>query len=244
MLKFIGSGGAFNRASGNNSAYLELGTELFIFDVGEDVLDKILKFHLFDNKSRIHIFITHLHGDHVGGLGTTIAYLYYKIFEMSNDNIRIYFPNESLNELLELQGITDKLYSNCNGYKGNVEVQGFGGTIEYLFEEVNHDHNLDYKGKTNTYCIEMNLGGKTNIFYSGDTNEFKEKLKNIGRYDYIYQEVTSNKNVAVHLDYDRLLQETKEFTKEDRKKIILMHLDQDFDINRACDDGFRVAESI
>lgn len=244
MLKFLGSGGAFNQKRGNNSAYLELGTELFLFDVGENVLEKLVHLQLLEKKTRVNIFITHLHGDHVGGLGTLIFYLYYKVFEQNKNKINVFFPSESIVEYLALQGVLSNYYTFYINRWDDLIIDGYEKTMEYIFEETIHDENLNYKGKVNTFSVEMNLKDSYSFYYSGDTSEYKTRLKNLWNFDYVYHEVTSNNGVTVHLSYDKLLEDTKYFSLKDKKKIILMHLDTDFDVERALKDGFNVAENV
>lgn len=244
MLKFLGSGGAFNTKRGNNCAYMELGTELFLFDLGEDVFQKLIDFGLFEKKTKVNIFITHLHGDHVGGLGTTIAYLYYKVFHQDKSKINVYFPSNSITELLELQGVSKERYTFYINRWDELIIDGYPKSPEYIFDEANHSKSLDYFNKTNTFSIEFIIPEGEAFYYSGDTNEYKERLKNLWNFNYVYHEVTMNKEVKAHLSYDKLLEATKDLPKSEKKKIILMHLDEDFDEEMAKGDGYSVATNM
>lgn len=242
MLHFIGTGGAFSAELGNNSAYMELGTELFIFDCGVDVFSKLQAGNLFEGKTRVNFFITHLHCDHAGGLGVMIAYLKYMVFHGDASRICVYFPSKSMEELLRLQGLDEQWYTLYMNRWDELAVDGMEKTLEYSFEEASHTEELDYEGNNNCFSIEMSMADEFAIFYSGDTNFFAEKLKNIHNYDAIYHEVTGYEEATRHLSYSKLLEATKDFTKEDRKKIVLMHLDDGFDVERAKKDGFSIAE--
>ena len=243
MLKFLGSGGAFNVTRGNTSAYMEYAGELFLFDCGEDVFAKLVKSNILEKKSRVNIFITHLHSDHVGSLGTLIAYLYYKVYNQDMSNICVYFPSESIAEYLELQGIHRSYYNLFVNKWDELFIPNLRKQPEYSFYETTHTDQLNYKGSINTYSIEFMLIDEFSIFYSGDTNSFHEKLANIHNYDCIYQEVTMLDNVPVHLSYKKLLETTKDLTKEEKQKIYLMHLDEEFDVEQAKADGFHVVEN-
>lgn len=242
MLHFIGTGGAFSAKLGNNSAYMELGTELFIFDCGVDVFSKLQDGNLFEGKTRVNFFITHLHCDHAGGLGVMIAYLKYMFFNGDSSRICVYFPSKSMEELLRLQGLDEEWYTLYVNRWDELVVDGMDKVLEYSFEEARHTGELDYEGKNNCFSIEMSVADEFTIFYSGDTNFFAEKLKNIHNYDAIYHEVTGYEEATRHLSYGKLLEATKNFTKEERKKIVLMHLDDDFDVERAVADGFSIAK--
>lgn len=241
MLTFLGTGGAFNTERGNTSAYFELGTELFIIDAGEDVFAKLVKKNLFDGKTRVNIFITHLHSDHAGSLGTLIAYLYIKVFNMDRSKVCLYFPSEAINELLAIQGIKQDMYTSFMNRWDELYIDGYEKQPEYTFEPASHTSELDYKKQTNCFSIEFSLKNEFDFYYSGDTCEFNQKLMNTYAYDHIYHEVTSNQDATVHFQYDKLLELTKDMPVDQKKKITLMHLDQDFDIEKAKADGFSIA---
>lgn len=242
MLKFLGTGGAFNVNKGNTSAYFELGTELFLIDVGEDVFSKVVKKELYKGKTRVNIFITHLHGDHTGSLGTMIAYLYMCVFACDASKVCIYFPSEAIKEYLSLQGVSEKWYTLYVNLWDDLYIDGMEKHPEYSFEPANHTEGLDYKGQNNCYSIEFCQKDKFSFYYSGDTCEFKEKLLNTYAYDAIYHEVTAVKEASVHTQYDQLVELTKDLLEDQRKKITLMHLDNDFNEEKALADGFSVAQ--
>lgn len=244
MLKFLGSGGAFHTERGNNSAYFVLANELFLFDCGEDVFAKLRKANLLENKSRINIFVTHLHGDHAGSLGTTIAYLYYMVYNQDMSNICIYYPNESIKQFLKLQGVPETWYNLFSNRWDELFLPGFKVQPEYSFEEVPHTKELDYRQQTTSYAIEFSLQDQFSFYYSGDTSEFQEKLKNVYQFDYIYHEVTSEERATVHTSYHKLLEATKNLSKEERSRIYLMHIDENFDCEQAKKDGFQVVENV
>lgn len=243
MLNFIGSGGAFHPERGNNSAFFELGTELFIFDVGGDVFDKLLKFGILEKKTRIHIFITHLHCDHVGGLGVLISYLYYAIFPAEPSRICLYFPSKAIIELLSLQGVSPSWYTYYPNRWDEMEVDGLEKPFEYCFENTPHVDELNYKGENTCFSIQLHAPHHFCLYYSGDTNQFADCLNQIQNYDYIYHEVTGHEEASCHFSYKKLLDATKHFSAADKQKIHLMHLDTDFNIEQAKKDGFQVVEN-
>ena len=242
MLKFIGIGDAFNSKDGNTSAYIKFGSEIVFFDMGEDVFSKAKNKGLFDNISKVHLLITHLHSDHVGSLGTAIAYLYYGVFGMDNSKICVYFPSSRLVDLLEMQGVTQNWYTFYINRWDELFIDGMDGYPEYIFEENEHTNALDVDGKSNCYSIELNVPGRGNLYYSGDCAGVKDRLKSRWNYDYIYHEVTSFKDVSVHTSYDELLEAAKGISSSKKKRIHLMHMDEGFDKERAVKDGFSIAQ--
>ena len=75
MLKFIGTGSAFNPKLGNTSAYYKENGNLLLIDCGESVFGRILELNLLEDVENVYIAITHTHGDHVGSLGSLVLYL-------------------------------------------------------------------------------------------------------------------------------------------------------------------------
>lgn len=245
MLKFLGSGSAFNAKRGNTSGYMEFAGELFLFDAGNDVFGKLMKLNLLEKKARVNIFITHLHSDHVGSLGTIIDYLYFKVYKQDMSNICVYFPSEAIADLLAMQGVPRDHYNLFVNKWDELYLPTLGRKQpEYAFYETGHTANLDYEGHTNTYSIEFMLENEFSFFYSGDTAEYHEKLQNIYLYDQIYHEVTMMENSDVHMSYERLLEKTSHLSKEERSRFHLMHLEEEFDIERAKVDGFQIVENI
>ena len=241
MLKFIGNGGAFNTKAGNNSAYFELGTELFIIDSGEDVFAKIIKKNLLESKTRVNIFITHLHSDHVGSLGTLIAYLYIHVFRGDCSKICVYFPSDAIGQLLTLQGVSKECYTLFINRWDELYIDGYEKQPEYIFEPVNDVKELDYNKDSNCYSIEICLRDEFSFYYSGDTNQFAKKLENTYAYDVIYHEVTCVKEATAHCHYNTIVELTKDMPVDQKKKITFMHLDEEFDIQKAVEDGFSVS---
>ena len=242
MLNFFGSGGAFNTERGNNSAYLKHGRNLIIFDVGGDVLPKMVDQNIFEGIARIHIFISHMHGDHVGGLGNTLLYLNSEVLRQQPENICVYFPGPVIETFLYMQGVErDKKYTLFAKSKDKLFLIGESDIeAEYSFEKTTHTPVL---GK-DTYGIDLTLGKAIRIFYSGDTNRFNPKCLNIDDYTAVYHEISSDPGTVEHFQYKDLLKLTDCFTLEQRNKIHLMHISKDFDTECARLDGFSVVENI
>ena len=75
MLKFIGTGSAFNTELGNTSAYIKQDQTLFILDCGETAFTRMKQLNIFEDVKNVYIAITHMHPDHVGSLGSLVFYL-------------------------------------------------------------------------------------------------------------------------------------------------------------------------
>ena len=232
MLKFIGTGSCFNYKMGNNSAYYihnVNGKKRFIlFDCGEDVFHKILNNNLLNEIDEVFVVITHLHSDHVGSLPSFVFYLHFVL------NIKpvIYFPCDDINIFFKLVGIKKELYLHTKDSKGYYDITPF-----------KHNHGYEL----NSFGYVLNLDGNL-IYYSGDTKTIDEKVLDIfrGKDDkyvntpikYFYQDVTKYVNDA-HMNIHNL---AKIFSKEERKRVTLMHFDDEEVIKIAEEYGFNIAE--
>ena len=128
MLKFIGTGSAFNTELGNTSAYLKSNETLLLIDCGESVFARIKKINLLEDVKNVYIIITHLHSDHVASLATLIEYL--NIFKGIVPNIIL--TNEDSNEAQE-QAISSFL--SLQGIEDNVDFKGFTNNIIDAYQQ-------------------------------------------------------------------------------------------------------------
>ncbi|WP_343210707.1 MBL fold metallo-hydrolase [Anaerolentibacter hominis] len=238
-LKFFGTGSAFNTEKGNNSAYIRVGTDLIILDMGGDVLPKMVKLNVLEGISKVHILITHMHGDHVGGLSNTILYLYSRVFRHQPEKICVYFPNPALADYLHMQGVARDKYTFYVNLWDELFLEDQRLTAEYAFEKTEHDPIFE----GHVYGIDLTVNKDYHIFYSGDSKLFNPKLKEIHNYTAVYHETTMNPRGVVHFQYNDLLEVTKDFKPGERAKIHLMHLDADFDTEQALADGFSIVEA-
>lgn len=236
MLKFIGNGSAFNTSRGNTSAYMTMGSELIIIDCGEDVFSRLRRLDVLEKASRVHVFITHLHSDHVGSLSSLIYYLYYKVYGMDRSRICVYYPDSKIVDFLNLLGTNENFYTHYINKWDELYIEGKEMLTEYMFYETPHDTNL-----AASYYITFDIKKTGSFLYSGDTAQCLVDSDSIQRYDRIYQEVTFNPHVPVHTQYSQLLENTRDFTESQKKKIYLMHLEEEADESRIIADGFNIA---
>ena len=113
-LNFIGIGGAFNSELGCNCAYIEENNKILFIDLGLDSFEKIVKYNLVNKNKEVYVLLTHLHGDHVGGLPTFIQYCdaYFKIKVKIINNSKT-FTSEVI-KLLNLTGVSTSIYEFAN----------------------------------------------------------------------------------------------------------------------------------
>lgn len=238
MLKFIGTGSAFNTEMTNTSAYIKDGETLLIIDSGETAFARMKQLKLFDDVQKVYIAITHMHSDHVGSLGTLISYL--NIYRGINPTLII--TNEDSGEAqehnlmtyLNLVGISEDDYdfSYCDMLE---EVLPNLKRVEMV--EVKHTESLT------SYAVELYFEDKT-IYYTGDQND-KEYLSNIAQnlkpQDLVYTDCTNRdyKN-RPHILIDEL---NEIFTENQKSQVYLMHFDSFSSYGDAKDAGFKTVSA-
>lgn len=230
MLKFIGSGSAFNTKLGNNSAYYKVGHLMLLIDCGSNIFHRIKQNNLLEGIEHIHVLITHTHADHVGSLADFIFYSYYSHGEMAKPNVSIYSAYDvKVEEMLAINGIIPEVH--CLTKKFQSDTQYTLNFCEVLFERTSHVKEIP------SYSIELSIDDKL-IYYTGDTNNLKESLRNPMVFDYVYVDTCkADYEGNVHLSLRKL----SELVSSDvRSKFWCMHLDEGFDRLEAETLGFNV----
>ncbi len=234
MLKFIGSGSAFNTKLGNNSAYYKEGNQMLLIDCGSNIFQRIKENNLLEGIEHIHVLVTHTHADHVGSLADLILYTYYSHGEFAKNKITIYHPNKkNMYDFLTLIGcVHDKHYSLSSIPIHELKI--ITDDIEVLPFETEHVDEID------SYGFEIFIGVNT-LYYSGDTSEINDLDLNGLRLD-TYKEFYIDTCKAdydgnVHLSLRKL---TELIEPDHRHKVWCMHLDEGFVREEAESLGFNV----
>lgn len=95
-IKFISTGGAFDHKIGNSAAVVRHPAGNILVDCGYTIYGSLRELDLIERID--YILITHLHGDHVGGLFPLIMHLNYRV--EAKRKIRIIYPTENYREHL------------------------------------------------------------------------------------------------------------------------------------------------
>lgn len=209
-LHFTGRGSAFNPAEGNSNAYLIRGNRLFLLDIGEGTFERLKKVLPLEEFESIDLFLTHLHCDHVGSIGSLISYEYC----LFQKKITVHHPEKTVLDLLDLLGIKRDMYLVDHAKEGVVHG------LNYRFIETVHVDNMV------CYGVALSAEGDS-LYFSGDAADIPEEILQgmkegtIGR---LYQDTTlKNPEKPGHLYLGKLLQRVPE---ELRRKVICMHLDE------------------
>lgn len=218
-LKFIGIGGAFNTELGNNSAYIMENNKILFIDIGLDTFDKIVKYKLLENIEEVYVLITHLHGDHVGGLPTFIQFVYFGFNKVVKivDNSSAF--SSSIKTILDITAVGTDNYDFIN-----IKELPFSFKVE--LRKTKHHPLLE------CYSIIFEEE-KGKILYTSDSNDIeylKEKI-NDKEFIKIYTEV--GETPSVHTDY-------KELKLLDKTKLILMHIESMKLYEEIIKEGYKV----
>ena len=180
MLKFIGTGSAFNTELGNTASYIKQDKTLLLIDAGATVFARAKEIGILDEVENVYIIITHMHTDHVGSLGNFIEYL--TIIKgvtpniiLVNDDLAEKQEND-LRTYLEKLGITEDDYEFTYG---DMMEDVLTDLVKIEFVGVQHSKKLD------SHAVELYFKDKT-IYYTGDQNDHKylknksfEEIKNL-----------------------------------------------------------------
>ena len=237
-LYFLGRGGAFFTEEGNTSAFFIEHRKLFLIDCGESVFKKVKETHLleFTHVDEVYVFITHMHTDHTGSLG---SFVYYCAFNDFGKKIKCH--------VVCAPAIQDDLFENlrptgclpCFDFK---RVEDLAGKF-HCFTSVRFIRTLHQKGYP-AFSIEFETPTGL-VFYSGDTRDLQMIESYIGqanKIEKLYIETISEEFPNnVHLPIDWL---DNAIPAELRSKTYLMHFNNYACIEKAKKLGFQVVEVI
>lgn len=211
-LHFLGNGSAFNPAWGSTSAWFSEGDHFFLLDAGESVFGTLFENGYLKRFSKLTVFITHTHSDHVGSLPSMLSYC----FNVLGKKMEVFSPFSELQTLLDYMGIGRELYD----FRCGTEVDF--GTVQIQAVPVCHAEDIPCFG----YRI---TGAEGTIFYSGDSYKVPEAIVNDfleGRICRIYQDTAEfPSNHPSHCPLEEL---ERLFPRKDRKRVFCMHFTTEF----------------
>ena len=239
ILKFLGSGSAFNTKLGNTSAYYKHGNQMLLIDCGSNIFHRIKESGVLEGVEHIHTLITHTHADHVGSLADLILYTYYSHGEFAKPKVTIYSLNATgVKEVLKLNGCVEDIHFDFVNvrYDNIINITPLQVLIMKPIE-TNHVDELS------SFGYELVIEGK-GVYYSGDTKDInKEDLEwiNKGFFPYVYIDTCkADYEGNVHISLRKLAELIK---PEHREKVYCMHLDEGFVREEAESLGFNVVEN-
>lgn len=241
MLKFIGTGSAFNTKLGNNSAYIKEGSKLFLIDCGSANFHRMKESGFLDDVDFINIYITHTHADHVGSLADLIFYMYFCKGEHTPKVEVIAHMDCNIVRFLKMNGIEDHQYFLREVLEGQVvEIANSQQDLGFTALKTNHVDNLFSTG-----LIIHNGKANSSVIYTGDTSDLNKNMIGLLEdeetpIDALYVDTCSQDYEGnVHLSLKKLEEKVPQHL---RNKVWCMHLDEGFDTTLAEELGFNVAK--
>ena len=221
LLLFLGRGSAF--ADEHNSAFFVEDNELVLIDCPATSYQKVKKMNWeqFDN---IYILVTHTHGDHSGGVGTMLQYVWFASY--MKKKVTIVAPSAEVKEdllllLMRIEGCEQEWFNIITADELDKK---------WFISAVPTTHVKPLEGRCFGY--HLNIHGN-NVVYTGDTatlEQFKPLLK---RGSFLYTEAAYYKS-EVHLYLKEMLPEFMELA-ESGVHVYLMHLDVEDKIKELID---------
>ncbi len=235
-LQFIGSGDAFGSGGRFNTCfYVDRSGGNFLIDCGASSMVAMRQQGIAPNSIET-IFISHLHGDHFGGLPFFI--LDAQFYSKRREPLTLVGPPGFEQRLMEAMEVF---------FTGSSTA---ARKFDTVIHEIAPDQTLEINGvavmavEVNHACgapplgLRLDVDGKI-LAYSGDS-EWTDALITLGRDAdlFIVEALTYERKISQHLDYASVLE------NEDRigaKRIILTHFGPDM-LARLGDAGHEVAE--
>lgn len=242
-IKCLGSGSAFTLENYQTSFLIDTGEESLLFDCGGDIRFALkdykskFKGKIFSYKDIKNVYISHLHGDHIGGL----EWLgFSKYFDPSEEK-----PNLFISEIL-----VDDLWNRClSGGMGSVQGKVVG--LDDFFNICSIKNNGVFKiDKSDTYFqlvqtihimngyyfvpsfgLMVTVGRYTKspskIFFTGDTQFSPDQIKTFYNQadlifhdcEYLYERNGTPIMSGVHAHYEKL----KSLPEQVKNKMYLVH---------------------
>lgn len=210
-LNFLGNGSGF--APTHTGAYFVDGEDLIVIDCSMLNLQKILALNP-NNFKNIYLVITHMHDDHVSGMGLFIQYIYY----VYKSKLNIIIPNELEDDILsefKIKGISQDIYN----------LMLVDDSPSWLVGVLPTTHAPELDGKCFGYLFKVD---GVDVIYSGDTNILSPYEKFLTPDSEFYVDVSANYG-GVHLKYDDVKDKLLKYAN-DGVDIYIMHIDNEKDI--------------
>jgi len=234
-LRFLGSGDAFGSGGRFNTCFhVRDGRGAFLIDCGASSMIAIRKFAVDPNAVRA-ILITHLHGDHFGGLPFFI--LDAQLVSRRSAPLVIAGP----------PGLRERLDTAMeNFFPGSTKVERrFAVEVRELAPGASHDvegievtpYLMRHPCGAPPFALRISVDGRT-LCYSGDT-EWVDDLREAatGADLFIAETYFFEKAIKFHLDFATLARHLPEIGA---KRVVLTHMSPDM-LARAGESGCEAA---
>ena len=222
LLLFLGRGSAF--ADEHNSAFFAEDNELVLIDCPATSYQKVKKMNCerYDN---IYILVTHTHGDHSGGTGTMLQYVWFA--SCMKKKVTIVAPSTEVKEdllllLMRIEGCEQEWFNIITADELD---------RKWFISAVPTTHVKSLEGRCFGYHLSIH---GNNVVYTGDTATLEPFKPLLTSGSFLYTEAAYYKS-EVHLYLKEML---PKFIKlvDSGVHVYLMHLDVEDEIKRMISD--------
>lgn len=222
-LKFLGNGSGFSNT--HTGAYFTIDDNIIFIDCSMLNVNKMVE--LSKDFQNVYVYITHMHLDHISGLGLFVQYMHYTQSKKLNIRVPINLI-ENVEAFLKLTGIPLDICDLNIILKENEKFE---------LTPILTSHAIELRNKCYGYLIEIN---DEKLIYTGDTNTLLPFLKYKDNVKEFYIDVSASYG-SVHLKYDNIKDTLFELSKQ--SEIYIMHIDNEQLMNKLIENTpFKIAE--
>ena len=204
--------------------FLELGTEIFIFQINRKLAEQIVEEKLWCEKTRVNFFLISPDTDELRILGNLIREMKEEWYKNRCSKVNVYSPSQNVCNELGLQGLSNEWYNFYINLWDELMVDGMEKQLEYTFIELNST-----TSQFGQYAVELFVQDEFSVCFSVEAD--RQIFERTAVYSDIY--------MAIHTyeDYQKLHQLTE--GDQSRRKRIYLNVAEA--LTDACDvmkDGF------
>lgn len=230
FLKFLGRGSCF--ADDHAAAFFVTSQNDFVLiDCSEQTYQRLKNEFNLASYNNVYVYITHTHGDHVGGLGVLIQFAFYAL----QKHITVIAPSREVKKdietLFQIEGVTPEMYTLLFAQElipSLTTKLDFGIPEEVLAISIPTIHVPTLSGKC--FGFQFKVNDKI-IVYTGDTATLEPFIPYLSYGAELYVDTSAAYKSDVHMWLPDMLPTLISFT-ERGIKVYLMHLD---DVTKAQD---------
>ncbi|MBR6994895.1 MAG: MBL fold metallo-hydrolase [Ruminococcus sp.] len=222
LLLFLGRGSAF--ADEHNSAFFTEDNELVLLDCPATSYQKVKKMN-WEQYDNIYILITHTHGDHSGGVGTMLQYVWFASY--MKKKVTVVAPSSEVKDdlillLMRIEGCEKEWFDIITA--DELDKRWFISAVPTV-----HVKPLESR----CFGYHLNVRGN-NVVYTGDTATLEPFRPLLKSGSFLYTEAAFYKS-GVHMHLEEMLDEYTGLAGNG-VHVYLMHLDAEEEIKKMTAD--------